>query len=138
VDSWTFHDIYLNRGYDPPDAVERAIPGQEARVLMAEFDLAKIEIEGGESEIPQDRRLATCGPRAIVLEYHAARCPEADPRRAVQALLHGGGYRTLNGAAPDSTAAQGILWALRDGDAPPPDGPEPGASDGPAQDDAGG
>jgi hypothetical protein len=91
-----------------------------------------------EWEILRDRRLATCSPRAIVLEYHAARCPEADPRRTVQGVLHRAGYRTLNGAAPDSTAAQGILWALRDGDAPPPDGPEPERSDGPAQDDAGG
>jgi FkbM family methyltransferase len=74
--------------------------------------LVKIDIEGSEWEILEDRRLAELPARALVLEYHP-RPDRDDPHRAASALLDRAGFITQ----PIFKAASGVgmLWAWRAG-----------------------
>jgi len=57
------------------------VPKQDAQPLMAEADLVKIDIEGGEWELLRDPRLHNVRAQ-IVLEYHRYLCPgRGDPLR---------------------------------------------------------
>ncbi len=80
---------------------------------MARFDLVKMDIEGSEWDILADPRFG--GATAVVLEYHATRCPEADPEAAATRLLAEAGYET---ACVFRRGEVGGLWAWR-----PPDQP---------------
>lgn len=87
---------------------------------LASFDLAKIDIEGGEWAILTDPRLRECGPAALALEYHRHLCParladhtRPDPnaRRLAVELLHGAGYETV--PVEHHYWGHGTLWAFR-------------------------
>jgi FkbM family methyltransferase len=78
---------------------------------LADADLVKMDIEGGEWEILGDPRFAAHPPRCLVLEYHPRGCPSARPRDAVLGLLAEAGLRTHSiWDAPDG---HGMLWAWR-------------------------
>lgn len=78
---------------------------------LARAELAKIDIEGAEWPILLDPRLGCPGPAAIVLEFHSAGCPQADPAVAARDALARAGYRIewhLDDGAP------GLLWAVKE------------------------
>ena len=52
---------------------------------MAEADLVKIDIEGGEWPILTDPRFAQLPTPALVIEYHPAGCPGPDPQAFIRA-----------------------------------------------------
>jgi hypothetical protein len=86
-------------------------PARDALPLMAEADLVKIDIEGGEWPILTDPRFAQLPTIALVIEYHPAGCPAADPRAFVHDLLAEAGYRTQE--IEDVPLGAGMLWAWR-------------------------
>jgi FkbM family methyltransferase len=79
--------------------------------MIAEADLLKMDIEGGEWAILMDPRFRASPPRAVVLEYHPRFCPSQDPAMAVDAALEAAGltvqpiWRRADG--------HGMLWAWR-------------------------
>jgi len=75
------------------------------------IDLLKMDIEGGEWAILDDRRFAQAPPPVTVLEYHPHLCPHSDPRAAVEAVFHRAGQRTHTIFARDD--GHGMLWAWR-------------------------
>jgi FkbM family methyltransferase len=79
---------------------------------MAGCDLVKVDIEGGEWDILGDPRLAALGPKTIVLEYHAARCPGGEPLASAVGLLSAAGYEVLHQASETGDSDQGMLWAV--------------------------
>jgi FkbM family methyltransferase len=94
--------------------ITEGAPTQEARdvlPLMAEADLVKIDIEGGEWALLTDPRFATLPTPALVLEYHPAGCPDQDPHAFVHELLHTAGYATRE--IDNVPLGAGMLWAWR-------------------------
>jgi FkbM family methyltransferase len=75
-------------------------------------ELIKIDIEGGEWPILTDPRLADLRARAIVLEWHAAACPEPDARAAAVQLLAAAGYTGLHES--EDFGYRGLVWAWRE------------------------
>lgn len=89
------------------DEIVRTI---DALPVLAECDLAKIDIEGGEWPILRDPRFPRCGPAALVLEYHReAGGPE--PGSEARALLEAAGYEIVEHRG--ESASVGIVWARR-------------------------
>jgi FkbM family methyltransferase len=77
---------------------------------LAQADLVKIDIEGGEWDLFADSRLAEVSA-ALVVEYHPYLCPEDDPHGTAERLLAEAGYTTRPAARRDD--GHGILWAWR-------------------------
>jgi len=78
---------------------------------VADADLVKLDIEGGEWPILSDPRFATAPPRTLAMEYHAHGAPGADPRAEAQRLLAGAGLRTAD--IRRHAHGDGMLWAWR-------------------------
>ena len=78
---------------------------------IADADLLKMDIEGGEWAILNDPRFARSPPRAVVLEYHPYLCPSADARAAAVQALESAGLRTA--AIWHRADGHGMLWAWR-------------------------
>jgi FkbM family methyltransferase len=99
----------------PVGAAAAEAPLREARdvlPLMAEADLVKIDIEGGEWSLLMDPRFAALPTRALVIEYHPASCPSADARAFITGLLRDAGYRTEE--IDNVPIGAGMLWAWRE------------------------
>jgi len=88
----------------PVDAVD-VLP------CLADSDIAKIDIEGGEWAILADLRLAGTTTRAIVLEYHPYLCPEPDPRVAATHMLAEAGFEVV--PVHHYEHGHGVLWGVR-------------------------
>lgn len=101
------------------DALSRADPAGELDVpcedvlpVLAEADLLKLDIEGGEWVILDDPRFAASPPRAVVMEHHPEGCPGRDPRAvAVDALARAG--LTATASIFLRADGYGMLWAWR-------------------------
>ncbi len=79
---------------------------------MADVDLVKLDIEGGEWEILADERFADSASMALSLEYHPHLCPSDGPRRTARAALEAVGYEVVD--VPIQAAdGHGSLWAWR-------------------------
>ena len=78
---------------------------------LAEADLVKIDIEGGEWEIICDPRFPQTSARAIVLEYHPALCPGDDPRTTARQALTGAGFEIVE--VWQRADGHGVLWGWR-------------------------
>lgn len=92
---------------------ELTVRGLNAFALMDGIDLLKLDIEGGEWPILQDRRFASLDVPVVMLEYHPDGAP-GDPSRASEELLAAAGYeveRTL-----EEAGGTGIVWGVK-GDA---------------------
>jgi FkbM family methyltransferase len=74
-------------------------------------DLLKMDIEGGEWTILDDRRFASLEVDALVLEWHARGCPYPDPHDATLRLLRAAGYDRLEEVSGGSES--GLLWAWK-------------------------
>ena len=81
--------------------------------LLAESDVAKIDIEGAEWALLGDERFGACGPPMLVLEYHPA--PGViDPAHEARGRLQSLGYEVRAGH-PAGVPGVGVLWARRRG-----------------------
>ena len=87
------------------------VPLRDVLAEVAEADLVKLDVEGGEWAILGDPRFAAAPPRAVVLEYHPRGCPGADPRAEVLRLLGSAGLRTHELWARDD--GHGMVWGWR-------------------------
>jgi FkbM family methyltransferase len=79
--------------------------------LLADCDLAKVDIEGGEWSLLADPRFA--GLRcAVVLEWHPHDCPSRDPEAAAKRGLESAGFSvaSVSGAPP----GVGMIWGWRE------------------------
>lgn len=100
-------------GGDDAGSSEENIEVELCDVLaqVAETDLLKMDIEGGEWAILGDPRFRDSPPRALVLEYHPRFCPSDDPAGAVDAALRGAGLRVQ--PIWRHADGHGMLWAWR-------------------------
>jgi FkbM family methyltransferase len=94
-----------------PDG-ELAVPAEDVLPLMAESDLVKIDIEGGEWAILGDPRFAAAPPPVVVLEHHPLGAPGADPARAARERLAAAGL-TASASIFQRADGCGMLWAWR-------------------------
>jgi FkbM family methyltransferase len=78
---------------------------------LAETDLLKMDIEGGEWAILGDARFRAGPPRAVVLEYHPRFCPSDDPASAAEDALAQAGLRVQS--IWRGADGHGMLWAWR-------------------------
>jgi FkbM family methyltransferase len=76
---------------------------------LADADLVKMDVEGGEWAILCDPRFGASPPRVMVLEYHPRFCPGGDPRAAVEAVLEQAGFQLES--IWHRTDGHGMLWA---------------------------
>ncbi len=91
----------------PSDVVR--LPSGDVLPKVAEADLVKLDIEGGEWVLLADERFVAV--RALELGYHRDGCPGADPAVAAHELLRGHGLQ----ASPlfEAPAGGGMLRATR-------------------------
>ena len=87
------------------------VPTVDVLPRIAEADLLKMDIEGGEWAILGDPRFRVAPPRAVVLEYHARMCPGQSPRREAEQALSAAGLQVQS--TSDRGDGQGVLWAWR-------------------------
>jgi len=85
------------------------LPAVDVFGYLADTDLLKVDIEGGEWEILADPRFVETPLRAIVLEYHAFSCPEPNPRETAVAALAAAGF-VVEASGPDD---YGVAWGRR-------------------------
>jgi FkbM family methyltransferase len=91
----------IEEGGEPVTAVD-ALP------MLADSDLAKIDVEGGEWALLADERFARDAPRLLALEYHPYLAP-ADGD--AETLLTDAGYSVERSLR--FSEGHGLLWALR-------------------------
>jgi FkbM family methyltransferase len=87
------------------------VPVRDVLPLLADADLLKMDIEGGEWAILGDSRFRAHPPRVVVLEYHPHLCPGPDPRAAAETLLAAAGLTVREIKVVDG--GYGMLWAWR-------------------------
>jgi FkbM family methyltransferase len=75
-------------------------------------DLLKIDIEGSEWPLLSDPRFAKTMTAVLVLEYHAAGCPEVDAAGAAERILVDAGYDVEHGSRKPAYGA-GLIWGVR-------------------------
>ena len=85
------------------------VPMVDVLGQVAEADLVKMDIEGGEWGILTDPRIAAA--RALVLEYHPEGCPRDDAAAFATELLTGHGF-DVTPIFHDEDGI-GMLWATR-------------------------
>jgi len=87
------------------------VPMLDVLPRIAQADLLKMDIEGGEWAILGDPRFRQAPPRAVVLEYHSYLCPGPDPRAEAEHALRAAGMRVQS--TSDRGDGHGMLWAWR-------------------------
>ena len=90
---------------DPAGEPVRAV---DVLARLPDFDLAKIDIEGGEWALLADNRFAENAPRALVLEFHAYLAP---PGADAERTLTEAGY-SIERRLPFGKG-HALVWALR-------------------------
>ncbi|HWF25462.1 MAG TPA: FkbM family methyltransferase [Solirubrobacteraceae bacterium] len=101
----------LSRMAGPGDRAAITVPIRDVLPMLAEADLLKMDIEGGEWEILGDARFRASPPRALVLEYHPHLCPGDDARATALAALAAANMRVHPIWHRDD--GYGMLWAWR-------------------------
>ena len=102
---------HLVEGASQAGATTIEVAMQDVLAQIADADLVKLDIEGGEWAILLDPRFAKQPPTALVLEYHPDLCPTPDPAVAVEEALAAAGLQTaVIWRAQDG---HGMLWAWR-------------------------
>jgi FkbM family methyltransferase len=90
-----------------PGSVE--VPMVDVMPLLAEADLVKMDIEGGEWPLLLDPRFAEV--RSVILEYHPHGCPGDDPAASAREILRSHGF-DISTVFHDPGGI-GMLWATR-------------------------
>jgi FkbM family methyltransferase len=89
------------------------VPVRDVLPVLADADLIKIDIEGGEWPILADSRFRMLSTKAVALEYHPQGCPNPDHARATAfRLLETAGYEVHDADTP-APAGYGSVWAWR-------------------------
>ena len=84
------------------------VPAVDVLPRLTEFDLAKIDIEGGEWALLADSRFPQHAPATLVLEFHPHLAPPgADAQRVLEAAAYSVERRLGFGEG------HGLLWAVR-------------------------
>lgn len=81
--------------------------------LTGDIDLLKIDIEGGEWALLEDRRFAELRPTAVVLEYHPRGPQAVDAETAAQDHLRGSGFEIAS-VRRHPEHGTGLVWAVTD------------------------
>ncbi len=89
------------------------VPTLDVFSYLANADLVKMDIQGGEWDILEDPRFAATAATAIVVEYHPYLSPSSDAHRAAQNLLHAAGYTTA--PVGNEHDGEGTIWGWRPG-----------------------
>jgi FkbM family methyltransferase len=92
---------------EPAGSIE--LPMVDVLGQIAEADLVKMDIEGGEWGILTDPRIARA--KALVLEYHPEGCPREDAAGYARELLAGHGFDVT--PIFHDEGGIGMLWAIR-------------------------
>jgi FkbM family methyltransferase len=79
-----------SRIVDGPVQGAVTLPMEDVLPAIADADLVKLDIEGGEWPLLADPRFGAA--RVVVLEYHPPGCPEPDTHAAARRLLEGHGF----------------------------------------------
>ncbi len=87
------------------------VPVVDVMAQIADADVVKIDIEGGEWMLLEDPRFAGSPPGALVFEYHPRFCPGGDPRERAESLLAAAGLSAR--AIWHRSDGHGMLWAWR-------------------------
>jgi FkbM family methyltransferase len=87
------------------------VPLRDVLAEIAQADLVKLDVEGGEWEVLGDERFAAAPPRAIVFEYHPRGCPGDDPHAEALRLLACAGLRSAE--VWSRADGHGMLWGWR-------------------------
>ena len=103
------------------DGVEGAmLPAVDVLPHLAEADLVKLDIEGGEWDLLGDPRFLDTSAAALALEYHSVACPGENARAEATDRLHQAGFE-VHHPRPDLFPPTGpfwgasVLWAHRTG-----------------------
>jgi len=104
-------NVALSRLAEAGDRHTIEVPVQDVLAQLAEADLVKMDIEGGEWAILGDPRFRGSPPRTLVLEYHPHLCPSGEPAAIAGSLLAEAGMtvKTMWQRAD----GHGMLWAWR-------------------------
>jgi FkbM family methyltransferase len=94
------------------DGVGIEVQAIDAFDYLAQADLVKIDIEGGEWALLGDARFRSLGARAVVVEYHADSCPSSNPARQAEQALGRAGFAVIPGPEKPQFRA-GLLWGAR-------------------------
>jgi FkbM family methyltransferase len=78
---------------------------------LADADLLKMDIEGGEWDILRDPRFAASALKAVVLEFHNLGAPGGNARTGVIDALAAAGFTV--GEPFDERHGEGLVWAFR-------------------------
>ena len=92
------------------EEAEHVVPAVDAFPYLAEADLAKINIEGGEWDLLLDPRFAELALPALVMEYHDILSPRPDFHALALERLGAAGYATEQVFLTDT---EGVLWAWK-------------------------
>jgi FkbM family methyltransferase len=101
-------DSHIVDATDSEQTIE--VPVSDVLARIAQADLLKMDIEGGEWAILGDARFREAPPRAVVLEYHRHLCPGTDPRAEAESALRAAGLRVQSIAEGGDI---GMFWAWR-------------------------
>lgn len=93
------------------ESASTSVASVDALPHMADCDLLKMDIEGGEWPLLADPRLASLSAAVVVMEYHAWGAPPGDPAASARAALEGVGFTV--GPAQAEEPGSGTLWAWR-------------------------
>lgn len=96
-------------GAGDTDTIE--VPVRDVLAVVADGDLVKMDMEGGEWAILCDPRFRAAPPRALVLEYHPRFCPEGDPGHAAEAALAAAGLQVW--PVWHRADGHGMVWGWR-------------------------
>lgn len=102
-----------HRAHPDEDVASVVVRAVDAYEHIANVDLVKIDIEGGEWELLADPRLATAfgAFQALVLEHHGRHCPTDNPRATATQLLAAAGFDVQPQGA--MVGGVGLLWSVR-------------------------
>ena len=105
-------DFADSRAAGPGEQGTIEVPRVDAVALMPEFDLLKIDIQGGEWPLLRDPRFRAAKVGALVLEWHMIGAGAGDAHAAaLQALSEAGMRPVLDD--PNPNGLTGVVWARR-------------------------
>jgi FkbM family methyltransferase len=87
------------------------VPMVDVMPLLADADLVKMDIEGGEWPLLLDPRFGQV--RAVILEYHPNGSPGEDPAQSAREILRSHGFEIT--PVFHDPGGIGMLWATRSG-----------------------
>lgn len=105
-------DFTNGRVLDDTEASSVSVPSRDVFPLIADVDLLKLDIEGGEWPILADPRFIDQSAMIVMLEHHPMGAPAgASPEHAAESFLENAGYSVTRTVT--EFAGAGIVWGVR-------------------------